>query len=207
MHLNKSFKFFFYLFFFISFFTFQGCKSTPRVYYAQNQERKEDVVTISKDTTSSDESVDLPENRVYVSIYGEVINPGIYILPDYYRVYEAINAAGGVTNEADVDGLNLVAVISSDMRIYVRRAGESTVYENSSFEGSADTDMQSRRININTAGVSELVNLPGIGTGKATAIVKYREENGAFKSCEDIMLVPGIKDGIYNSIKDSICVK
>ncbi len=62
------------------------------------------------------------------------------------------------------------------------------------------------RVNINTADIDELKTLTGIGDSKAAAIVAYREANGDFASVEDIMLVPGIKEGVYGKIKDSICV-
>ena len=70
----------------------------------------------------------------------------------------------------------------------------------------SETSDASGKVNINTATLDVLMTLPGIGRNKAEAIVKYRDSNGTFNSIEDIMLVPGIKDGVYNQINEYICV-
>lgn len=136
---------------------------------------------------------------VYVAVLGGVVEPGIYILPQNVRVYEAINTAGGVCEGGDISGLNLVDVITDDIQIVVPTAGD-----NSPSQAGLSAD---GKVNLNTATAEQLTSLNGIGAAKAAAIISYREENGKFTCIEDIMLVPGIKQGTFNAIKDGITVR
>lgn len=130
---------------------------------------------------------------ILVDISGEVMKPGVYSLKTGCRVYEAINLAGGLTEYACTEHLNLVDVLSDGARLVVP---------------SYDTVMESDpRININKADITALSTLPGIGRGRSQAIIEYRERKGGFTSCEQIMEVSGIGETIYDRIKDLICVQ
>ena len=157
-----------------------------------------------------EEQEDLPDNRtgndtetgpdggqkLFVYVCRQVREPGVYELDEGSRVFEAVEAAGGMTEEARPDGINLAAILRDADVVYIASAAEKA--------GAAARD--DGRININTAPASELTDLPGIGEKRASDITDYRELNGAFKSTEDIMLVSGIGEALYEKIKDKICV-
>ena len=140
------------------------------------------------------------EGGIYVSVVGEVISPGVYVMPEGARVYELINEAGGATADADTTRLNLVAKLEDGMQIVV----PSVADDDSGIYGSGVSS--AGLVNINTAGLNELMTLTGIGKTRAEAIIKYRESSGGFKKPEDLMCVNGIKQGIYDGLKDQICV-
>jgi competence protein ComEA len=143
---------------------------------------------------------------VFVYVCGAVETPGVYKLDSDSRVYEAIEKAGGVTQAAAGEALNHARIIVDGERIYVPTTEE---LEKGIVDGSlpevTGTDNQTEgKININTALSEELKMLPGIGDAKAGSIISYREENGAFQSIEELMMVEGIKEGVFNKIKDNI---
>lgn len=133
--------------------------------------------------------------QIYVYVAGCVVNPGVYIMPEGSRVYDAINAAGGVTAEGDESHMNPVSVIHDGDRVVVPMSQE--YYEES---GGSGLEL----ININQATESELMGIPSIGAAKAKAIISYRNKHGAFSRPEDIMKVSGIKEGTFEKIKDYI---
>ena len=131
------------------------------------------------------------ELTIYVS--GAVTTPGVYILPKGSRVDAAIQAAGGFTPGAETESINLAALLEDGQQIDV--------------PGVVDTShVNVGRVNINTATVSELDALPGIGPTTAQAIVDYRLQHGSFKFIQDIQNVPGIGSATYDRIKDYITV-
>ena len=138
--------------------------------------------------------------RVHVS--GAVRQPDVYELPAGCIVKDAVEAAGGPTDSADLDGVNLAVELRDQQQVYVPRQGE-TVPMVPSLEGGGAV---SGPVNINTATATELEMLPGIGPKTAEAIVEYREANGPFETIEDIMGVSGIGEGIFEKIKDGITV-
>lgn len=112
------------------------------------------------------------------------------------RLYELIDMAGGFTEDAAADSLNQVELLSDGQKITVMSKAEA--------ETAAVEADDNGLININTADISSLTTLTGIGEVRAKDIITYREKNGDFKSPEDIMKVPGIKDSLYSKIKDKI---
>lgn len=140
---------------------------------------------------------------VFVYVCGAVKFPGVYELPAGSRVYQAIDAAGGVTKDAFPEGINQALVLRDEDRIFVPDSNET---ETGSSVGAVDTE-ENGKINLNTATAEELMTLSGIGASRADAILKYREEHGAFSSTEEIMNVQGIKEGTYSKIKDEIVVR
>lgn len=142
--------------------------------------------------------------ELFVYVCGAVKTPGVYEFTEGTRIYEAINAAGGFEDGADQRVLNLAEPIRDGQQLYVPSVQETAEagYSPETKASSAGSGL----ININTASAAELTAINGIGEARAGDIISYREQNGAFSNIEDIMKVPGIKDGLFNRIKDKITV-
>lgn len=154
--------------------------------------------------TSSNENA-----SVIVDVKGQVKTPGVYTLPTGSRVLDAVQQAGGLLPTAEEKALNLASKLIDEMVIYVPIIGEieeSTLFPASTSSPSIDKT-QSTIININSADETTLMTLSGIGPSKAKAIHTYREENGSFKSIDEIKEVTGIGDSTFENIKDFISVK
>lgn len=147
-----------------------------------------------------------PEDTVFVYVCGAVNAPGVYELGKDARVFEAIGLAGGMTGEAAAEAVNQARTVADGEQIYVPTAEEAQT-QGAGVEdiitGNADG---SGKININTAGKEELMTLTGIGEAKAQSILDYREEHGRFGSIEDLMQIEGIKEGVFNKIKEDITI-
>ena len=144
-----------------------------------------------------------------VHVCGEVVNPGIYELPAGSRIYEAVKAAGGFTENAEEESVNLASPIEDgvQIRIYSKEEAETLAAGAAPFDGfEASGEGKEPVVNLNTATKEELMTLSGIGESRAEDIIRYREENGGFQNIEDIMKVPGIKDAAFQKIKDRITV-
>ncbi|SDB12169.1 competence protein ComEA [Pseudobutyrivibrio sp. YE44] len=183
---------------FCSLFLFTGCGNTS---YFQSTELIDETDNSSHEEGSSeDEKTDLSEvvnTKIFVQVSGSVINPGVYSLSVGSRVFQAIEAAGGLLEEADDSDINQATVLEDGQKIYIYSKDEREAIE---AEEHADSQADDGLININSASASELTNLPGIGQTKANQIVSYRDANGDFSSIEEIKNVSGIGDGIYNQI-------
>ena len=185
-------------------------------------EEASDALADNTEKTENIETNDSQSFVVYVS--GYVNNPGVYELSAGSRVIDAIDAAGGYSKEAYDNYLNLASLISDGQMIYVpsEEEVESGSIERgvaSGADGSGvggvtggngggnggNSSGSGALVNINQASKEELMTLPGIGESKADKIIAYREANGRFNSPEGIMEISGIKDGLYNKIKDKIC--
>ncbi len=158
---------------------------------------------------SSDKSSSAAE--VYVDVDGAVVRPGVYRLKDGARVSQAIDAAGGLTAEADVTALNRASKITDGQKIYVSAVGEqqAAAAVGGGESGAAATSgvgSSSGLVNINTASAAELQTLSGIGPSVAQSIIDERTQNGAFTSVDDLMRVSGIGEKKLAKIKDCICV-
>ena len=144
-----------------------------------------------------------------VHVCGEVVNPGIYELPAGSRIYEAVKAAGGFTENAAEESVNLASPIEDgvQIRIYSKDEAETLAAGAAPFDGfEASGEGKEPVVNLNTATKEELMTLSGIGESRAEDIIRYREENGGFQNIEDIMKVSGIKDAAFQKIKDRITV-
>ncbi len=166
---------------------------------------KEDVSDTTKEKNSGTE--DSPENTkpaIIVHVCGCVNAPGVYELPEGSRIYEAVEAAGGMGESAAADFLNQAAVVEDGQQIYIPSGEEVSgqAWEPADPAGTADDG----KINLNTAGEEELMSLSGIGEAKAAAIIRYRQEKGGFSSIEELMEVDGIKEGVFEKIKDQVKV-
>lgn len=146
----------------------------------------------------SDSEKEKSTENIFVYVCGAVQKPGVYELLPGQRICDAIAAAGGLSEQAAGDSLNQAEVLSDGQMLRVLttvQPGQETA------ESSRDG-----RVDINTADASALMSLPGIGQSKADAIIAYRNEHGAFKAPEELMNISGIKEGVYQKIKDSIKV-
>lgn len=136
----------------------------------------------------------------YVYICGQVNKPGVYALREDDRVFMAIELAGGLTQDAAVNFINQAEVITDGMKIEIPTVEEADLLEKGKSQKEAGL------VNINLASKEELMTLPGIGEGRATAIIKYRDSCGGFKTPEDLLKVDGIKQGIYEKMKAFVIV-
>lgn len=157
-------------------------------------------------------SVTPEPQEIFVDVCGAVNQPGVYEMDPDSRVFQAIEAAGGMTEEASGISVNQAQPLSDGQQVYVPTVQEA---EEGSFvpavpettgtgEGMGTED---GIVNLNTADAETLKTLSGIGDSKAQAILAYREEHGGFSSIEEIMQVPGIKESTFSMIKDKIAVK
>ncbi len=144
---------------------------------------------------------------ILVHVAGAVLNPGVYNLPPGCRVQDAIQAAGGFTELADVQSLNLAAFIEDGSRLVVPQRNPEPLSQPAAAEAQWEySPSPSDLININTASQELLETLPGIGPVLAAKIIAYRQEIGVFNSIEEIEQVAGIGPSKFNQIKDYITV-
>ena len=145
----------------------------------------------------------------YVHVCGEVVRPGVYEMEPGQRVCRAVELAGGYTDRAAADYLNLAETVQDGMKLVVpdreSLAGEASgsIYGEADSQGGAPG---SAKVNINTADKERLMTLKGIGEAKAEDIIHYREEYGRFERIEDIMNISGIKEAAFQKIKEDVTV-
>ncbi|MGH2760540.1 MAG: helix-hairpin-helix domain-containing protein [Actinomycetota bacterium] len=137
--------------------------------------------------------------KVFVHVGGAVRDPGLYGLAMGARVDDAVRAAGGVLEDADLDALNLAARVKDGEKILVPT-------ENGDGEPEGGGGAQGGLLNLNTAGLSDLDTLPGIGPALAQRILDYRERNGGFRSVEDLLEVPGIGAKKFEELREKVTV-
>lgn len=160
---------------------------------------------------SSDSKRASAASEVYVDVDGAVVTPGVYRLREGARVAQAIDAAGGLTPEADVAGLNRASKVTDGQKIHVPTVGEqqASIAEagvDGGTSASSGVSGATGLVNINTASAAELQTLSGIGPSMAQSIIDERTKNGAFASVDDLMRVSGIGEKKLAKIKDCICV-
>ena len=142
-----------------------------------------------------------------VDVAGEVAKPGVYEFPPNSRVNDAIKAAGGVTNYADLSLINLARSIKDGEQIYVDRKISSNSIQNSSRNSNrARNNVANAILNINRASAKELETLPGIGPVLAKRIVEYRKVNGSFSSVDDLKKIPGIGGSKLEKFREKVRV-
>ena len=176
---------------------------------AEAGETEEEDLSGETQEEDKEESGEEP-GSIFVYVCGQVAAPGVYELPGDARVYQAIEMAGGTLEGASPESLNLAQQAEDGQKIYVPTEEEAQTGAalQDTPGGVQDTasDQEAGKVNLNTAGLEELMTLTGIGQTRAEAILAYREEEGDFRSPEDIMNVEGIKEGIYEKLKDEITV-
>lgn len=142
------------------------------------------------------------ETVIFVDVKGAVKNPGVYQMKVGDRVKDALEAAGGLTEEADSQKVNLAKRLEDQMVIVVPKVGEET--EEIPAGATSKEEAKEGKVNINTATVEELKTLKGVGEKKAEAIIEYRKKNGSFQTKEDLMKVRGIGKKLFESFQERI---
>lgn len=199
-----------------------GREDSEEIWMDQTEAASEDF----EEAALEQETVQEPQTGqkvvCFVHVCGEVRAPGVYELCEGQRIYEAISLAGGFTEEAARDYLNLAEPVWDGMKLEiphqeqvsqaqwpadyrdVPQAGMSQAGQTGAArKGGEDS---SGKVNLNTGTKEELMTLRGIGEARAEEIIRYREERGGFDCIEDIMEISGIKDGAFQKIKDDITV-
>ena len=148
------------------------------------------------------ENASVLDSKIIVDIKGEVNSPSTYEVSSDDRVFDVIKFAGGLTENADVTGINLSEKVFDEMVIIIPSKNISV--DNSSDEVIKNQVKKDSKISINTASIEELMTLDGIGKAKAKNIVDYRNKNGKFKSIEEIKNVSGIGETLFEKIKNTI---
>ena len=165
----------------------------------------------------------LEKEKIIIHIDGEVNNPGVYELEKEARIDDAIEVAGGLTSLADLEEINLAYKISDGVKISIPKKEEAKVVKKTTVSKKvvsnttagitksedvstsiAAGSISSGKINLNTASISQLDTLDGIGPATAQKIIEYREKNGGFNSIDELKSVNGIGNAKFNKIKDSI---
>ncbi|WP_262370514.1 helix-hairpin-helix domain-containing protein [Rossellomorea marisflavi] len=145
-------------------------------------------------------------DRIFVDIKGQVERPGLYELSPHERVDGVVEMAGGFTKDADRNAVNLALKVSDEMMVYVPKKGE---VESPLPPGSPSgtSGGEAVLVNINSATSEEIQTLPGIGPSKAAAFIQYREENGPYRSVDDIKNISGIGEKTFERLKELITVQ
>lgn len=179
---------------------------------------KLNILEINKENTEIEDNLSNTkeniEEKIVIYITGAVKNEGIYDMKKNSRIADSIEKAGGLTEEANIENINLAYILEDGMKIHIPKKNENfneiedhtNAYlskENTISENSKNTN-NDEKININTATQTELETLPGIGPSTALKIIEYRKENGKFNSIEDIKKISGIGDRKFSQIKDLI---
>jgi competence protein ComEA len=204
--------------------TLQGQEAFPEREEEDKSRTTEDRIDIDRAPNveaASGDAPDVPDAQgemIYVQVCGAVANPGVYGLSEGARVFEAVELAGGLLEDAAPDAVNQAQKVSDGELIRIptkaeweeicEAGGDASVMGDAISIPGEDSKAESSDglIDLNTADAALLMTLPGIGESKAESIVRYRETNGPFTRVEDVKNVSGIKDGLFQKIKDKIRV-
>lgn len=174
------------------------------IYLGEKNTTKDELVDLIETSEKTEEQ----EEKIIIYITGEVINEGVYELKEGSRIANAIEAAGGTKETANLKNVNLAYELEDGEKIYIpniNEEAEEIIQDGNT--GIIGEENKEKVININKANTEELQELNGIGESTAKSIIKYREENGKFNTIEDIMNVPGIGENKFENIKEQIKVK
>lgn len=175
---------------------------------------KEETVVIEQpeekqNKPQTEEHSEKEETWIWVDVSGAVNTPGVYRLKQGSRVFEAVQEAGGFLENADTAGINQASVLSDGekLQIYTIEEVQQMEIQLKEFSDAGEKADTNGKININTADLSELQEIPGVGEKKAQSIMEYRETSGGFQNIEQLQEVPGIKGKTFDKVKDYITVK
>ena len=170
-----------------------------------------EVVAVSKETSSEKEVKKeekeelLEQDQITVDVKGAVKSPGIYDLPLGSRVHDAVQKAGGLTEEADSKSLNLAQKVSDEALVYVPTKGEEAASQQAT-SGTTPSTSKEKKVNLNKASLEELKQVKGLGGKRAQDIIDHRETNGKFKSVDELKKVSGIGAKTIEKLKDYVTV-
>lgn len=160
---------------------------------------KPNTKVIADDNKNKDVKTEKLEDNIIIDISGEIKNPGIYKMKGKVRLYEIIDKAGGLKEEANINFINQARYVKDGEKIIIPSSRNSQGMDKESISN------ENNLVNINTASKEELLKLPGIGEVTAEKIINYRDNNN-FTKIEDLKNVNGIGIATYNKLKDLICV-
>lgn len=170
-----------------------------------------EVEAVSKETSTEKEvkkeekEEPLEQDLITVDVEGAVKSPGIYDLPLGSRVYDAVQKAGGLTEEADSKSLNLAQKVSDEALVYVPSKGEEATSQQTG-SGTTPSTSKEKKVNLNKASLEELKQVKGLGGKRAQDIIDHREANGKFKSVDELKKVSGIGAKTIEKLKDYVTV-
>lgn len=170
-----------------------------------------EVAAVSKDSSSEKEikkeekEESAEQDLITVDVKGAVKSPGIYDLPVGSRVHDAVQKAGGLTEEADSKSLNLAQKVSDEALVYVPTKGEEAASQQVA-SGTTPSTSKEKKINLNKASLEELKQVKGLGGKRAQDIIDHREANGKFKSVDELKKVSGIGAKTIEKLKDYVTV-
>ena len=189
------------------FFLLKPSSQTP----AKETNLQAEVAAVSKDSSSEkevkkEEKEESPEqDLITVDVKGAVKSPGIYDLPVGSRVHDAVQKAGGLTEEADSKSLNLAQKVSDEALVYVPTKGEEAASQQVA-SGTTPSTSKDKKVNLNKASLEELKQVKGLGGKRAQDIIDHREANGKFKSVDELKKVSGIGAKTIEKLKDHVTV-
>ena len=169
-----------------------------------------EVAAVSKDSVSEKEvkkeekEEPVEQDLITVDVKGAVKAPGIYDLPVGSRVNDAVQKAGGLTEQADSKSLNLAQKVSDEALVYVPTKGEEASQQSGS--GATSSTSKEKKVNLNKASLEELKQVKGLGGKRAQDIIDHRETNGKFKSVDELKKVSGIGAKTIEKLKDYVTV-
>ena len=148
------------------------------------------------------------QEKIMVDVKGAVRQAGVYELPVGSRVYDAVQKAGGMTDEANSQSVNLAQKLEDESIVYVAKNGEEIAPVASASAGTTSGEKQSKdgKVNLNTATEAELQTISGIGQKRAQDIIAYREEKGKFQSVDELKNVSGIGQKTLEKLKEHVTV-
>lgn len=173
------------------------------IIFAKGKEAEMFEIEESEFIQNIENKVEIDEiEKIKVYVTGEVYSPGVFELEYGDRIEDAINLAGGVTENANLKNINLAYALEDGEKLYIPNINENDFNEENFFAEQKNNS----KININKSGIEQLITLPGVGNSLAQKIISYREENGKFKRIEDLKNVSGIGDKKYESLKELITI-
>lgn len=188
------------------FFLLKPAPQTP----VQETNLQAEVAAVSKDSVSEKEvrkeekEEPFEQDLITVDVKGAVKSPGIYDLPVGSRVNDAVQKAGGLTDQADSKSLNLAQKVSDEALVYVPTKGEEASQQSGS--GATSSTSKEKKVNLNKASLEELKQVKGLGGKRAQDIIDHREANGKFKSVDELKKVSGIGAKTIEKLKDYVTV-
>ena len=181
-------------------------KPTPQTPVKETNLQAE-VAAGSKDLSTEKEVKEEPveQDLITVDVKGAVKSPGIYDLPVGSRVNDAVQKAGGLTEQADSKSLNLAQKVSDEALVYVPTKGEELASQQAG-SGAPSSTSKDKKVNLNKASLEELKQVKGLGGKRAQDIIDHRETNGKFKSVDELKKVSGIGAKTIEKLKDYVTV-
>ena len=175
---------------------------------AKESNLQSEVIAVPKDSTDEKEDGNQKEevveqDLITVDVKGAVKTPGIYDLPVGSRINDAVQKAGGLTDNADSKSINLAQKISDEALVYVPTKGEDT---SQATQSNVSNSKENKKVNLNKASLEELKQVKGLGAKRAQDIIDHRDSNGKFKSVDELKKVSGIGAKTIEKLKEYVTV-